>query len=48
MVELRDNNVVIVEANRSPLARRNAGLSTVHPAELLAAVQRAGTVLERL
>ena len=30
--------VVIVEAVRSPVGRRNGGLSTVHPAELLAAV----------
>jgi acetyl-CoA C-acetyltransferase len=31
--------VVIVEAVRSPIGRRNGGLSTVHPAELLATVQ---------
>jgi acetyl-CoA C-acetyltransferase len=30
--------VVIVEAVRSPVGRRNGGLSTVHPAELLATV----------
>jgi acetyl-CoA C-acetyltransferase len=30
--------VVIVEALRSPVGRRNGGLSTVHPAELLATV----------
>jgi acetyl-CoA C-acetyltransferase len=30
--------VVIVEAVRSPIGRRNGGLSTVHPAELLATV----------
>ena len=34
-------DVVIVEAVRSPLGRRNGGLSTMHPADLLAAVQRA-------
>jgi acetyl-CoA C-acetyltransferase len=32
--------VVIVEAVRTPIGRRNGGLSTVHPAELLATVQR--------
>ena len=36
-----DREVVIVEAVRSPLGRRNGGLAGVHPAELLAAVQRA-------
>ena len=35
------NEVVIVEAVRSPLGRRNGGLATVHPADLLATVQRA-------
>jgi acetyl-CoA C-acetyltransferase len=38
---LADTDVVIVEAVRSPLGRRNGGLSTVHPAELLGAVQLA-------
>ncbi len=38
---LADNNVVIVEAARSPLGRRNGALSTVHAADLLADVQRA-------
>ena len=38
---LRDTDVVIVEAVRSPLGRRNGGLATVHPAELLGAVQQA-------
>ncbi len=33
------DDVVIVEAVRSPLGRRAGGLSTVHPVELLAAVQ---------
>jgi len=36
-----DTDVVVVEAARSPLGRRNGGLSTVHPADLLADVQRA-------
>ena len=34
-------DVVIVEAVRSPIGRRGGGLSTLHPADLLAAVQRA-------
>jgi len=34
-------NVVIVDAVRSPIGRRNGGLSSVHPAELLASVQKA-------
>jgi acetyl-CoA C-acetyltransferase len=38
-------DVVIVEAARTPLGRRNGGLATVHPADLLAAAQRA--VIER-
>jgi acetyl-CoA C-acetyltransferase len=38
-------NVVIVEALRTPVGRRGGGLSTVHPAELLATVQKA--VIER-
>ncbi|MDZ7678784.1 MAG: steroid 3-ketoacyl-CoA thiolase [Acidimicrobiales bacterium] len=33
------NEVVIVEAVRSPVGRRNGGLSTIHPADLLASVQ---------
>jgi len=33
------SDVVIVEAVRSPIGRRNGGLSTVHPAELLGHVQ---------
>ena len=39
------SDVVIVEAVRSPVGKRNGGLSTIHPADLLAAVQRA--VVER-
>ena len=44
---MADNDVVIVEAVRTPLGRRNGSLSTVHPADLLrtaqaAAVQRGG------
>ena len=34
------SDVVIVEAVRSPIGRRNGGLSTVHPADLLAEVQQ--------
>lgn len=45
MPHLADRDVVIVEAARSPLGRRNGGLSTVHPAELLGRVQVA--VVER-
>jgi acetyl-CoA C-acetyltransferase len=41
MAELADNDVVLVEAVRSPLGRRNGSLATVHPADLLGAVQRA-------
>jgi acetyl-CoA C-acetyltransferase len=33
-------NVVIVDALRSPIGKRNGGLSTVHPTDLLAAVQK--------
>jgi acetyl-CoA C-acetyltransferase len=36
---LAETDVVIVEAVRSPLGRRNGGLSTVHPADLLGLVQ---------
>jgi acetyl-CoA C-acetyltransferase len=35
------SNVVIVEAVRTPVGRRGGGLSTMHPADLLALVQRA-------
>ena len=38
-------NVVIVDAARSPIGKRNGGLATVHPTDLLAAVQKA--VIER-
>ncbi len=38
---LADNDVVIVEAVRAPLGKRNGGLSTMHPADLLAAVYQA-------
>jgi acetyl-CoA C-acetyltransferase len=41
VADLQDRDVVIVEAVRSPLGRRNGGLSSVHPAELLGTVQRA-------
>ena len=39
------NDVVIVEAVRSPVGRRGGALSTMHPADLLATVQR--TALDR-
>jgi acetyl-CoA C-acetyltransferase len=39
------SDVVIVEAVRTPVGRRGGGLSSVHPADLLATVQRA--VIER-
>jgi len=35
------SNVVIVDAVRTPIGKRNGGLSTLHPAEVLANVQRA-------
>jgi acetyl-CoA C-acetyltransferase len=35
------SNVVIVDAVRTPIGRRNGGLSTLHPAELLGLVQKA-------
>ena len=35
------SEVVIVEAVRTPVGKRNGGLSTLHPADTLAAVQRA-------
>src|SRR6478735_2353618 len=38
-------DVVIVEAVRSPVGQRNGGLSTMHPAELLATIQ--GALIER-
>jgi acetyl-CoA C-acetyltransferase len=38
---LADSDVVIVAAMRSPLGRRNGGLSSVHPADLLGTVQAA-------
>jgi acetyl-CoA C-acetyltransferase len=41
VAQLADNDVVIVEAVRSPLGRRNGGLATVHPADLLGTVQKA-------
>lgn len=39
------NSVVIVDALRTPVGRRNGGLSTLHPADLLGRLQRA--VIER-
>ncbi|HEY1738583.1 MAG TPA: steroid 3-ketoacyl-CoA thiolase [Acidimicrobiia bacterium] len=41
MAALADNDVVIVEAVRAPLGKRGGGLSTMHPADLLAAVYTA-------
>jgi len=38
---LSDDDVVVVEAVRSPLGRRNGGLKDVHPVDLLGTVQRA-------
>jgi acetyl-CoA C-acetyltransferase len=40
------SNVVIVDAVRTPIGRRGGGLSSVHPGELLATVQR--NVVERV
>ncbi|HEY2813560.1 MAG TPA: steroid 3-ketoacyl-CoA thiolase [Acidimicrobiales bacterium] len=40
MAELSGNEVVIVEAVRSPIGRRGGGLSTFHSADLLALVQK--------
>jgi acetyl-CoA C-acetyltransferase len=41
-------DVFIVEAVRTPLGKRGGGLSTVHPADLLAAVQRAAVERAKL
>lgn len=41
MRPLADTDVVIIEAARSPLGRRNGGLATMHPADLLATVLKA-------
>ena len=38
---MSSSDVVIVEAVRTPIGKRNGGLSTLHPAETLARVQRA-------
>ncbi|MBM3694213.1 MAG: steroid 3-ketoacyl-CoA thiolase [Actinobacteria bacterium] len=38
MRPLSDTDVVIVEAARSPMGRRNGGLASVHPADLLAEI----------
>ncbi|MEX0848447.1 MAG: steroid 3-ketoacyl-CoA thiolase [Ilumatobacteraceae bacterium] len=35
------SNIVIVDAVRTPIGKRNGGLSTLHPGELLASVQKA-------
>ena len=34
-------NVVIVDAVRTPIGKRNGGLSTLHPGETLGLVQKA-------
>jgi len=39
------SNVVIVDAVRTPIGKRNGGLSTLHPAQVLGAVQKA--IIER-
>ena len=39
------SNIVIVDAVRTPIGKRNGGLSTMHPAEVLATVQKA--IVER-
>jgi acetyl-CoA C-acetyltransferase len=41
MAQLNDDDVVIIEAVRSPLGKRGGGLAETHPADLLAAVQSA-------
>lgn len=38
---LQPTDVVIIDAVRSPVGRRNGGLSTIHPAELLSKIQLA-------
>jgi acetyl-CoA C-acetyltransferase len=48
MAQLADTDVVIVEAVRSPLGKRNGGLATVHPADLLAGVQKAAIERSRI
>ena len=41
MASSPSSNVVIVDAVRSPIGRRNGGLSSMHPADLLGAVHKA-------
>jgi acetyl-CoA C-acetyltransferase len=48
VTQLADNDVVIVEAVRTPLGRRNGGLATVHPADLLGTVQVAAVERARI
>jgi acetyl-CoA C-acetyltransferase len=38
---MTSNEVVIVDAVRTPIGKRNGGLSTLHPAQILSTVQRA-------
>ena len=40
MPELSDHDVVIVEAVRTPLGRRNGALATVHPVDVSSAVMK--------
>src|SRR6188474_950696 len=40
-----NSNVVIVDAVRTPIGKRNGGLSTMHPGEVLSIVQQA--IVER-
>ena len=40
MSELNGNEVVIVEAVRSPIGRRGGGMSTFHSADALSIVQK--------
>jgi acetyl-CoA C-acetyltransferase len=42
---LNDNDIVIIDAVRSPIGRRGGGLAGMHPVELLATVQ--GELIER-
>ncbi len=40
MTELAPTDIVIVDAVRTPIGRRNGGLSTMHPADVLAHAQK--------
>jgi acetyl-CoA C-acetyltransferase len=41
VADMSNSEVVIVDAVRTPIGKRNGGLSTLHPAETLARVQKA-------